>query len=124
VVAGGAAKGHHDLVARALVARELSEFLDHALVDRAFERNDQIGEIFHRLPPPADELGLVPTAAGGCDIDLAILTREAYGVPFLPLAAVAALPGPAGNGARNIIDQPIGDFAELLDGADAGFLIE
>src|SRR5882672_6996275 len=71
-----------------LAAGELREFLDHALVDRALERNDQVGKILHRLPAPADELGLV-TAAGALDVDLGVLAGEPHRVPFLPLAAVA-----------------------------------
>src|ERR1700733_3794063 len=102
---------------------ELREFLDHALVDRALERNDQVGQVFHRLPAPADELGLV-AAAGACNIDFAVFAGETNRVPFLPLAAIAALPGPAGDGARNIVNQPVRDFAKLLDRADAGFLVK
>src|SRR5581483_4707484 len=95
-----------------------------ALVDRALERNNQIRQIFHRLPAPADELGLVAATAGGCDIDFAILSREAHRVPFLPLAAVTALPGASGDSAWNVVNQPVRDFADLLDRADIGFLIE
>src|ERR1700733_5548751 len=105
-----------------LIARQLGEFLDHALVDRALEWNDQVGEVLHGLPPPAHELGLMP--AGACDIDLVVLAGETNGVPFLPLTAVAAFPGAAGNGARNVVDQPVRDLAKLLDGADVGFLVE
>src|ERR1700737_3589654 len=105
-----------------LTAREPGKFLHHALVDRALERNDQVGKILHRLPAPADELRLV--AAGARDIDFGILPGETNRVPFLPLAAIAALPGAAGNGAWNVIDQPVRDLTELLDRADAGFLIE
>src|ERR1700738_973409 len=75
---------------------EPGKFLHHALVDRALERNDQVGKILHRLPAPADELRLV--AAGARDIDFGILAGETNRVPFLPLAAIAALSGGAGNG--------------------------
>src|ERR1700724_2383498 len=105
------------------VAREVGKFLHHALVNRSLERHDQIGKIFHRLPSPADELGLV-AAAGAGDVDFGVLAGEANRVPFLALAAIAALPGAAGNGARNIVDQPFRDLAEFLDRAHAGFLIE
>src|SRR4051812_47073914 len=82
-----------------------------------------MGKVLHRLPAPGDELGLV-AAAGTGDVDLGILAGEAHREPFLPLSAVAALPGASGHGARNIIDQPVRYFAELLDRLDAGFFIE
>src|SRR6266478_5764065 len=107
-----------------LITREVGKFLHHALVNRPFERNDQIGKILHRLPTPVDELRLVATAAGTRHIDLVVLAGEANRVPFLPLAAIAALPGAPGNGAWNVIDQPVRDLAELLDRADTGFLVE
>src|SRR6202048_1067154 len=102
---------------------EPGEFLHHALVDRALERNDQVGKIPHRLPAPVDELRLV-AAAGAGDVDLGVLAGETNRVPFLPLAAIAALPGAPGHGARNIVGQPVRDLAELLDRANAGFLVE
>src|SRR3979490_308707 len=113
------------LVARhpKLAARQLRKFLHHALVDRPLERHDQVGKILHRLPAPADELRLV-AAAGAGDIDLGVLTGEANRVPFLPLATIAALPGAPGPGARNVVGQPVRDLAELLDRANAGFLVE
>src|SRR5450759_3785640 len=106
-----------------LTTREPGKFLYHAFVDRPLERNDQVGQVPHRLPAPADELRLV-AAAGARDIDFAVLAGEADRVPFLPLAAIAALPSASGDGARDIVDQPVRDLAELLHRADAGFLIE
>src|ERR1700688_5035222 len=106
-----------------LAAREPGKFLHHALIDRPLERNDQFGEVLHRLPAPVDEFRLV-TAAGAADVDFGVLAGETYRVPFLPLAAIAALPGAPGDGAWNVVDQPVRDLAELLDRADAGFLIE
>src|SRR5712675_1212986 len=96
-----------------LAAHEPGKFLHHALIDRPLERNDQLRQVLHRLPAPTDELSLV-AAPRVRDVDLAILAGEAHGEPFLPLPAIAALPGAAGDGARNIVDQPVGDFAELL----------
>src|SRR5579883_3053501 len=58
------------------------------------------------------------------DIDLAVVAGEAHGEPFLPLAAIASLPGPSRHRARNVVGQPVPDFAELLDRPDAGLLIE
>src|ERR1700722_50680 len=107
----------------ALAPREPGKFLHHALIDRPLEGNDQVGEVLHRLPAPADELRLV-TAAGARDIDFGVLTGETHRVPFLPLAAIAALPGAPGDGARDVVDQPVRDLAELLDRADAGLLVE
>src|ERR1700688_396681 len=107
----------------ALAAREAGKFLHHALIDRPLERDDQLGKILHRLPAPGDELCLV-AAAGTGDIDLGILAGEAHRVPFLPLAAIAAFPGASGDGAGNVVDQPVGDLAELLDRTDAGLFIE
>src|SRR6202035_5050121 len=106
-----------------LAAREPGKFLHHALIDRPLEGNDQVGEILHRLPAPADELRLV-AAAGARDIDLGVLAGETHRVPFLPLAAVAALPGATRHGARDVVDQPVRDLAELLDRAHAGLLVE
>src|SRR5258706_10760967 len=106
-----------------LAAREPGKFLHHALVDRPLEWNDQIGEILHRLPTPTHELRLVTTARAR-DIDLLVPAGETDRVPFLPLAAIAALPGAPGNRAWNVIDQPVRDLAELLDRADTGFLVE
>jgi hypothetical protein len=63
-------------------------------------------------------------AAGIGDVDLVVLAGEANREPFLPLAAIAALPGAPGDGAGNVIDQPFRDLAELLDRVDAGFLVE
>src|SRR5882757_7946693 len=93
------------------LACEIGKFLHHPFIDRPLERHDQLGEILHRLPAPVDELGLV-AAAGARDIDLGILAGEANREPFLALAAITALPGPSRHGARNIVDQPVGDFAE------------
>src|SRR6516164_4747874 len=106
-----------------LVPCKGSKFLHHALVDGALERHDQLREILHRLPAPVDELGLV-SASGACNIDLGVLASEAEREPFLPLPAVAPLPGTPGDGARNVVDQPVGYLAELFHGADVGFLIE
>src|SRR3984893_13571649 len=103
-----------------LAAREIGEFLHHALINRPFERNDQFGKVLHRLPAPVDELRLMATAAPARDIDLVVPADEANRVPFLPLAAIAALPGAPGNGAWNVVDQPVRDLAELLDRANTG----
>ena len=62
--------------------------------------------------------------AGGLDIDLAVGTEEAEGVPLLLLPAISAAPGLADDVAGNIVGKPVGDLAELLDRADAGFLVE
>src|SRR5579872_131966 len=102
---------------------ERRKFLHHPIVDRALEGDDQFREILHRFPAPADELGLV-AARRVLDIDLAVLAREAHGEPFLPLAAIASLPGAARYRARDVVGQPVRDFAQLLDRADAGLLIE
>src|SRR5436190_14275708 len=106
-----------------LLARELGELFHHALIDRALERHDQFRQVLHRLPAPGDEFRLV-AAAGLGDVDLGVLAGEARREPFLPLAAIASLPGAPGHGARNVVDQPVRDLAELLDRADAGLLIE
>src|SRR5690242_15717162 len=106
-----------------LGACELGKLLDHAFVDRAFERNDQLGEVLHRLPAPVDEFRLM-AAAGVGDVDFAVLAGEAHREPLLPLAAIATFPGASGDGSWNVVDQPIADLAELFDRADAGFLIE
>src|SRR6185436_6122965 len=96
----------------------------HALIHRPFERHDQLGKILHRLPAPVDELGLVAASAGFRDIDLSVVAGEAHSEPFLALTAIAALPRAAGHRAGDIVDQPVTDLGELLDGADAGLLVE
>src|ERR1700682_3196235 len=115
----GFAVDHRELIA----AREFRKLLHHALIDRALERNDQVGEILHRLPARADEFRLV-AAAGAGNIYLGVLAGETNRKPFLPLATIAALPGAPGHGAWNVVDQPIRDLAEFLDRADAGLLIQ
>jgi len=108
--------------AATLAARQPGKFLHHALIHRPLERNDQVGKILHRLPAPVDELRLMATAGLATLIsESAPVKRTAY---ISALAAIAAFPGTAGDGARNVIDQPVRDLAELLDRADAGFLIE
>src|ERR1700712_4005337 len=57
-------------------------------------------------------------------VELAVRAGEAHGKPLLALAAIAALPGATGNGARDVVDQPVRHLAELLDGAHAGLFIE
>ena len=39
--------------------RKSGEFLHHPLVDRPLERDDELGQILHRLPAPLDEFRLV-----------------------------------------------------------------
>src|SRR5262245_50662756 len=58
------------------------------------------------------------------DVDFRILSGEAQRVPFLRLAAKPAFPRLPDNVARNVVAQPFRDFAELLDRADAGLLME
>src|SRR6185503_14066422 len=70
------------------------------------------------------EFGLVSAAAGAGDVDFGVLAGKAHREPFLPLPAVAALPGAACHRAWNVVDQPIRDLAELLHRADAGFLVK
>src|ERR1043165_6491946 len=72
--------------------RQMRERIHHALVHRALERNHEVGKVAHRLPTPLDEFGLVP-ACRLEDVDLAVVPGEAQRIPFLRLAAVAALPG-------------------------------
>src|SRR5262245_30328444 len=106
------------------LASEPGELLHHPLIDRPLERDDQLRKVLHRLPTPVDELRLVAAAAGIGDVDLAVLAGEARREPFLPLAPIAALPGPPRHGARDVVDQPVRDLAELLERADAGLLIK
>src|SRR3981189_384183 len=99
---------------------EPGKFLHHALIDRALERNDQVGKILHRLPAPADELrlGAAPGAPrthfgappGARELCFGTRRGETNRVPFLPLAAIAAFPGASGNGAWNVVDQPFRDL--------------
>src|ERR1044072_6458614 len=86
---------HRSGMTRLLPSRQPGKLLHHELIDRALERHDQLREVFHRLPGPADEFRLVAAAAGVGDVDLAVLAGEAQREPFLPLAAVTAFPGTA-----------------------------
>src|SRR6185312_15457779 len=109
--------------ATGLPAGELSKLLDHPLIDRALERHDQFGKVLHRLPAPLDEFRLV-AAAGARDVDFGVLAGEAHREPFLALAAIAALPGTPGDRARDVVDQPVADFGELLHRPHAGLHVE
>jgi len=107
-----------------LAAREVGKFLHHALVNRPLEWHDQIGKILHRLPTPRDELGLVAAAGAG---DIEFRNRSSREREPRTISGAGRDSGPssaAGNGARNIVDQPVRDLAEFLDRAHAGFLIE
>ena len=63
-------------------------------------------------------------AAGIVDVDFTFLAGKAQRIPLLLLAAIFALPCLFCDLAGQIVSEPLGDFAELLDGADAGFLVE
>src|SRR5262245_58307397 len=104
-------------------AREGREFRDDPLVGLAFERHDQVGKVFHRLPAPFDEFRLV-AAARMRDVDLAVVAGEAQRKPFLRLAAVLAIPGLADDLARDVLGQPPVDRSQVLDRADIGLLVE
>src|SRR5262249_11760102 len=64
------------------------------------------------------------TAPRFVDVDFALLAGEAQRVPFLLLAAIFALPRLFCDLAGQIVGEPLGDFAKLLHGADAGFLVQ
>ena len=63
-------------------------------------------------------------AAGMFDIDLVLRAGEAQREPFLLLAAIFALPGLADDFARNVVGEPVRDFAETLDRADIGLFAQ
>src|SRR3954469_3021274 len=107
----------------ALTARQPGKLLHDALIDRTFERHDQLRQIAHRLPAPADELGLMAVRRLN-HVDFLVVAGEPHGEPLLPLGTIAALPGAAGHGAWNVVDQPFRDFAELLHRLHAGLFIE
>src|SRR5271170_7155504 len=101
----------------------MREFADHALVDRALERHDKARNVLHRLPAPGGKFRLL--GAGGVgEVDLALVAGKAHREPFLGLAAVFALPRLADDLARDVVLQPVGDFAEALYGTDIGFLVQ
>src|SRR5580692_8448737 len=101
----------------------MREFADHAFVDSALERHDQVRNVLHRLPAPGREFRL-RGASGMGEVDLALVAGEAHREPFLGLAAVFALPRLADDLARDVVLQPVGDFAQPLDGTDIGFLVQ
>src|SRR5207248_1107921 len=78
----------------------------------------------HPASPRAGWLIPLTATAGVLHIDFRVLAGEAERKPFLPLAAIASLPGSPSHRARDIIGQPIADLGELLDRADAGLLIK
>src|SRR5580700_4144332 len=101
----------------------MGECAHYAFVNRALERHDEVRNVLHRLPAPGREFRLL--GAGGMgEVDLALVTGEAHREPFLGLAAVLALPRLADDLARDVVLQPVGDFAEPLDGTDIGFLVQ
>src|SRR5687767_7403431 len=63
-------------------------------------------------------------ATGVLDVDLAVGAGEAQRVPLLLLPAIFSSPSEADDLAPNVIGEPLGDLAELLHGADTGFLIK
>src|SRR5947209_9676339 len=99
----------------------MRECIHHAPVHLALERNDQVRKVAHRLPAPFDEFRLV-AADWMQDIDLALVAGETQRVPFLRLAAKASLPGLLCDLWRQIVMQPFGNLAELVDGTDARLL--
>src|SRR3984957_10723261 len=101
----------------------MSEFADHAFVHRALERHNEARNILQWLPAPGGKFRLVRAGWMG-QIDLALVAGEAHREPFLGFAAVFALPRLADNLARDIVLQPVGDFAQPLDGTDIGFLVQ
>lgn len=98
----------------------MAELADHALIDRALERHDQVGNVLQRLPPPRSELSL-DGAIGMQDIDFALGTGEAQREPFLRLAAKPAFPGLTGDLARYVVFEPFRDLADAFHGANIGF---
>src|SRR4029077_10994938 len=61
------------------------EFPDHALIDRALERHDEVWKLSMRRPSPGVELALMAWLR--LQIDLAVLAFESGGEPELRLAA-------------------------------------
>ena len=68
--------------------RQMRERGDHAFVDVALERNDQVGKLAHRHPAPLGKLRFM-SAGRMRHVDLALAAGEAQRVPLLLLAAVA-----------------------------------
>src|SRR5262249_26441185 len=96
-----------------LFASELRELLHDSLVDVAFERNDERGQLFETLPAPRGEFRLVTGRV--VDVDLAIVAGEAHRKPLLCLSAIFALPGLAHDLARDLVGEPVCDLGQLLD---------
>src|SRR5579862_7237587 len=101
----------------------MREFAYHAFINRAFERHDKVRDILQRLPAPGGKFRLL-RAGGMSEVDLALVAGKAHREPFLSLAAVFALPSLADDLARDVVLQPVGDFAQPLDGTDIGFLVQ
>src|SRR5262245_45873799 len=58
------------------------------------------------------------------DINLALIAGEAKCEPLLRLSPIAAAPSLARNYARNVVNEPFRNLAQLFDRADAGLFIE
>src|SRR5579862_1213224 len=101
----------------------MREFADHTFVNRTFERHDKARNVLHRLPAPGRKFRLL-RAGRMAEVDLAFVAGKTHCEPFLSLAAILALPGLAHGLARDVVLQPVGDFAETLDGLDIGFLVQ
>src|SRR5436309_1686504 len=102
---------------------QMREGIHHALIHRTLECDDKVRKVAHRLPAPLDEFRLV-AAARIENVDFAVVAGKAQRVPLLRLPAEAALPGVLRDIGRQVVRQPFGDLAELLDRADVGLLAE
>jgi len=58
------------------------------------------------------------------DVDFTLRPGEAQRKPLLRLAAILAVPSFANEIARNVVFEPLGDFAEPFRRANAGFLAQ
>src|SRR5690606_35510527 len=108
---------------RRLRRAKAGELAHYAFKDRALERHALAWQDMPLLPATAHELGLVAVARV-LDVDFAVAAREADRVPLLALATITPFPDAPGDGARDIVGQPLGDFAELFHRAGAGFLVK
>src|SRR5690606_3196282 len=100
---------------------EIGKSLDHRLVNRSLERNDQVGKLGHLAPPPAVELGL---SASRLDVDLAVVAPKPHCEPALTLAAIFALERNAEQGLGQVVRQPLRDFSDYFGAGDPGFLAQ
>ncbi len=91
----------------------------HVYVELAFERDDQPWQLLGIDPAEGVELGMLRG-----QVDVRVAPGKPHQKPFLPLAAKAATPYPAGELRRKVVGHPAAALGDDLGLAGADFLFE